>query len=308
MPLEPDLLLDRRRLKRQLSAWRVLAVIAVVAAIVATVGRVAGGFGGEFVARLHVDGVITQDGERDLSLASIADDDDALALIVHINSPGGTVVGGEDLYGALRRVAERKPVVAVLGTLATSAGYMSAIAAEHIVAREGTVTGSIGVLFQTTEFTRLLERWGITAESIKSSPLKAQPSPLEPLSDQAREATRTLVMDMYDYFVALVAERRDLDLSAVLGLADGRVYTGGQAAGNGLVDAIGDERTAQEWLNAAHDIDPDIPIRDVLVGEEDNPFAAIASALSGKTFLPEALTLDGLVSLWHPQLPVGGSQ
>ena len=193
MPLEPDLLLDRRRLKRQLSFWRILAIGAVVAAVVAAIGRFTGGFDTEFVARFQVDGIITQDAARDLTLQQIADDDNALALIVHINSPGGTVVGGEDLYGALRRVAEDKPVVAVLGTLATSAGYMSAIAAEHIVARKASVTGSIGVLFQTTDVTRLLDSWGIGAEAIKSSPLKAQPSPLEPLSQQGREATRTIV-------------------------------------------------------------------------------------------------------------------
>ena len=308
MPIEPDLLLDRRRLKRQLSVWRIMAIVAVVAAVVVAVGRFAGGFGGEFVARFQVDGIITQDAARDLTLQQIADDDNVLALIVHINSPGGTVVGGEDLYGALRRVAEDKPVVAVLGTLATSAGYMTAIAAEHIVARQGSVTGSIGVLLQTADFTRLLDSWGIGAESIKSSPLKAQPSPLEPLSPHGREASRAIVMDMYDYFVDLVVQRRGLERSAVLSLADGRVYTGGQAVDNGLIDAIGDERAAQAWLTSTHDIDPALPVRDVWVEEENDPWRVLALALTGKTFWPEALTLDGLVSLWHPQFLGGGSQ
>ena len=181
MPFEPDALFARRRLKRQLFVWRVIGVVALVATIVVTIGRLNGGlaYKRDYLARYTIDGIITEDLQRDAALSALAQDDSVKGLLVHVNSPGGTVVGGEDLYTVLRDVAEEKPVVAILGTLATSASYMTAVAADRIYAREGTVTGSIGVMFQSTEFTGLMEKLGINAEAIKSSPLKAQPSPLE---------------------------------------------------------------------------------------------------------------------------------
>ncbi len=304
MSLEPDILFDRRHLKRQLSIWRVIAVVALVAVVVAAVGRMSGGFvyKRDYIARYTVSGVITEDRARDTALAALAKDAAVKGLVVHVNSPGGTVVGGEDLYTVLRVVAEEKPVVAVLGTLATSAGYMTAVAADRIFAREGTVTGSIGVVFQSVEFTGLMETLGIRAESIKSSPLKAQPSPLEPLSNDARIATQEVVMDIYQFFVDLVADRRGYDDGTVRALADGRVYTGRQALKNGLIDAIGNETAAIDWLSEQRDVARDLPVRDVRVRRDGRSWRNLISSLAGKTLYSEALTLDGLVSIWHPQL------
>ncbi len=304
MSLEPDALFDRRRLKRQLSIWRVIGVVALVAVVVVAVGRLSGGFAykRDHIARYTVSGIITEDLQRDATLAALAKDVSVKGLLILVNSPGGTVVGGEDLYTALRVVAQEKPVIAILGTLATSAGYMTAVAADRIYAREGTITGSIGVVFQSTEFTGLMEILGIRAEAIKSSPLKAQPSPLEPLSDEARAATQELVMDIYEFFVDLVADRRGFDDTTVRALADGRVYTGRQALSNGLIDAIGGETAAIDWLREERDVTRDLPVRDVRVRRDDQRWRNLISALAGKTLYSEALTLDGLVSIWHPQL------
>lgn len=304
MSLEPDILFDRRRLKRQLSLWRVIGVVALVAVVVVAVGRLSGGFvyKRDYIARYTVSGIITEDLQRDMALAALAKDASVKGLVVHVNSPGGTVVGGEDLFTVLRDVAQEKPVVAVLGTLATSAGYMTAVAADRIFAREGTVTGSIGVVFQSIEFTGLMEALGIRAEAIKSSPLKAQPSPLEPLSDEGRAATQEVVMDIYQFFVDLVADRRGFDDSTVRALADGRVYTGRQALKNGLIDAIGGETAAIDWLSEERDVARDLPVRDVRVRRDARPWRNLISSLAGKTLYSEALTLDGLVSIWHPRL------
>ena len=180
MSLEPDYIADRRRLKRRVTAWRGLAIVGGLILVLVLLGE----FGplretlrGDHIARLTVDGVIFDESRRRRAVERITDDDAAKALIVFINSPGGTTVGGEALYRSIRLVAEDRPVVAVIGTLATSAGYMVALAADHIVAPETSVTGSIGVILQATEFTGLLEKLGITSESIKSTPLKATPSP-----------------------------------------------------------------------------------------------------------------------------------
>ncbi len=300
MSLDIDAMLDRRRLKRRLSLWRATAVIAVVALVAVAVGRF-GGLGLEpHVARLDVVGVIVDDRERLEAIEELVDDDNAKALIVRIDSPGGTTTGGESLYYALRRVAEEKPVVAVIGTLGASGGYMAALAADHIVARETSITGSIGVILQTAEISGLLEKLGVTTEAIKSGPLKATPSPFEPLSDESRAATQAVVDDTHSWFVTLVAERRELEQATAEGLSDGRIYTGRQALEKNLIDALGGEREARKWLAETREVSKRLPVVEVKYGEDEGLIDEFFSSLAGKTFLSERLTLDGLISLWHP--------
>ena len=303
MSLETDSLIDRRRLKRRLNTWRVIAILALLGAVIVVLSRTMHTpWQKPFVARFDVSGVISEDRERDETLADIAKDNAIRALIVHINSPGGTVVGGENLYRELRQVAARKPVVAVMGTLATSGGYMTALGADHIVARSGTITGSIGVILQTTDVTGLLEKLGISAEAIKSAPLKAVPSPFEPLTEEGRAATKDVVMDMYNLFVDMVTERRQLPRETVLQLADGRIYSGRQAAANKLIDGLGGENEAREWLAAEHEIPLSTPIHEIRVEREREGLLGMVESIVGKALFSERLTLDGLVSLWHPDL------
>ena len=300
MALDADLIVDRRRLKRRLNLWRLLALFAVVAVVIVGVGRFDLAERVDRVARLAVSGILYDDSRRDDLLKKIRDDANIQALIVHIDSPGGTVVGGEALYRGLKDIAVTKPVVAVLGELATSAAYMTAIGTDHIVARAGTITGSIGVLMQTADITGMLEKLGITPEAIKSSPLKAQPNPLEPFTDEARAATQDVVADMYAMFVDMVVEGRAMTRERVLVLADGRIFTGRQALANGLIDAIGAEPEARQWLAANRDVSIDLPAVDVDIEEDDDGWSGLLSSLVGKTLFSERLTLDGLLSVWHP--------
>ena len=161
------------------------------------------------------------------------------------------MAGGEGLHDAIARVAAKKPVVAVMGGTAASAGYMVAVPAARIFAREATLTGSIGVLLETGEVSGLLKSIGVNAEAITSGPLKDQPSFTRPLSPQGREVLQGLVMDMYDQFVGMVATGRHMDAARVRELADGRAYTGRQALKLGLVDAIGGEHDARAVAGAA---------------------------------------------------------
>ena len=302
MPFETDQYIDRRRLKRGLTIWRVVAILAVVGLVVVTVGRTVDFRGGDFVARLSVFGVIVDDRERLAALRRVAEDDRAKALVVEIDSPGGTVVGGETLFRELRKVSERKPVVAVMSEIATSAGYMTALGADRIFARAGSITGSIGVIMQSADITGLLDMLGIKPEAIKSAPLKAQPNPLEPFTPQAREAARAVVLDFYDLFVDMVAERRALTRDDVITLADGRIFTGRQAVERGLVDELGGEPEARSWLAASFEIDIGLPVRDVEVEREDEIWREFLEGPVGKVLFSERLRLDGLISLWHPDL------
>ena len=302
MTHESDILVDRRRLKRGLVLWRVLAVVALVATVVAVFARFDDLALRDHVARISVEGLIVADPATIEALGDVADNARVKALIVRIDSPGGTFVGGESLYRALRRVAEQKPVIAVMGTVATSAGYMTAIAADRIFAHEGTITGSIGVMVQTTDITGLLGKLGVTAEAIKSSPLKATPSPLEPLTDEARAAAKSLIDDMHALFIAMVAERRGLDAARARELADGRVYSGRQALQIDLVDAIGDETEARSWLAETKGIPQDLPVREVEAERPGEKWLPNLESLAGKMLFSERLILDGLVSVWHPDL------
>jgi len=302
MSFDPDALIDRRRLKRKLRWWQAATLVAVALTIVAVLQASGALFERDKVARLRVAGLIIEDHTRDALLANIAKDPSVRALIVHLDSPGGTVVGGEDLYRSLRVVGEQKPVVAVMGTVAASAAYMTAVAGDRVFAREGTITGSIGVLFQTADITALLDKLGIKPESLKSGPLKAVPSPTEPLTDEARAATQALVLDLFDFFIDLVVDRRPLDRAEVLRLADGRVYTGRQAVANGLVDEIGGETAARDWLATEKNIPRNVHTVTVKPKSERRGFSGALSSLTGKSLFSNALTLDGLLSVWHPEL------
>ncbi len=302
MSLDADMIFDRRRLKRALTFWRLVALAAFAGLVVAAAGR----FGGtdliarDHIARITIDGIIFDDDERSRAIKDLAARDDVKAVVVRVDSPGGTFVGGEALFTALRRVADKKPTVAVMGGTATSAGYMVAIAADHVVARRGTLTGSIGVILQTADVTQLLDKLGIKPEVFKSGPMKAQPNPFERLSDPAREATQDMLMELYGQFVDMVADRRKMPRDKVVALADGRVYSGLAAKNNGLVDAIGDEDQALDWLASAHGVARDLPLRDLKLTDEPLPWRDALTSQLQKALFSERLRLDGVFSLWHP--------
>jgi protease-4 len=264
MTLEADLLLDRRRLKSKLLRWRVLAVVlgAVALAALLPLG-ILRQVGGDYVSRLEVTGTIGEDRRVLQALDRIRRDENARALILYINSPGGSVAGGQSLHDALRRLAAEKPVVAVMGGTAASAGYMIALPAARIFAREGTLTGSIGVLMQSFEASELLARIGVRPETIASGILKDQPSPFRPLSPEGRAALEAVVQDIQSQFVTMVSEGRRMPEERVRALADGRVFSGRQALAAGLVDQMGGEVEARAWLAENREIAADLPLRTV---------------------------------------------
>ena len=309
MSLETDLLLDRRRLKRRLFFWRSAAVVAVVLAVFAAIRGPDGwgdGLGVEssHIERLTVSGIITENRKLTETVTKLADRDSVRALIVVIDSPGGSVAGGESLHDAIARVAAKKPVVAVMGGVAASAGYMIAVPTQRIFAREATITGSIGVILQTGEASGLMKTLGVTSEAIISGPLKDQPNFAHPLSEQGRAVLQGLVMDMYDQFVQMVATGRNMEPVRVRELGDGRAYSGRQALRLGLVDAIGGEAAAREWLAEAKGVSAKLPVTDVSVGglAERALRGDAEGILQGiwKSVFSQGVMLDGALALWQP--------
>ena len=301
MSLDADQVVERRRLKRRLTLWQVIGVGAIVAALLAGIGRFDLA-GGDHIARILIHGIIIDDQARDEALSKVAKNDKIKALIVKIDSPGGTYVGGEALYEALRQVGEKKPVVALMGTTATSAGYMTALGSDRIFARSSSLTGSIGVIMQTVDVTKLLDHVGVKPIAVKSAPLKAQPNPLEEFSPAARKATEAIVADFYDMFIEVVTERRKLPRDKVKTLADGRVFSGREALAQGLIDALGAEAEARKWLVDTHKIADSLPVRDVEINDDDEPWRDWLDSKIEKVLFSERLSLDGVISLWHPNL------
>lgn len=300
MAFDVDAQVDRRRLKRRVAFWRFSAVIIFLVLLLALAFRAGNLFVGPHVARLALVGEIGDNPPELPLLDKIAKDDSVKALILRIDSPGGAVTGSEELYHAIRRVAAKKPVVGVIGALGASGAYIAALGTDHIVARETSLTGSIGALIQSPDFSGLMDKVGVKMNQVTSGALKGQPNPYEPMNDDARKLLQNLINDGYDWFTGLVAERRDLPLDQVKSLADGRPYTGREAVDNKLIDALGGEREARAWLASEKKISESLPVTDVAV---DRPRALIDRLLSsvlGKSLLPERLTLDGLVALWHP--------
>lgn len=304
MSLSADTLLDRIRMKGEIKKWRNLTIIFAVLWAIGLMVRVfdLNNLKKEYIASVDIKGIISQSHGRDKKLEFLKDDERVQAVIVHINSPGGTMVGGEHLYNSLRKIAEKKPVVAVMGTVAASAGYMTAIAADKIFASEGTMTGSIGVMMQAAEVTELAEKMGINFITIKSSDLKGTPSFTEKMTPKAEKAVQDGIDDGYDYFTDLVAQRRSLSKEEVLKLADGRIYTGRQAVNNKLIDAIGKESDAIKWLEKEKNIEEGLKVKNVLIKDKDSMFDMLLNGSLGfdNPYLSQIFPSSGFVAMWKP--------
>lgn len=267
-----DMVLERRRIRQKLMVWRVAAIVAVVIAILAILPSLGGRESGSHVAQININGVIMGEPKREKVIRALAENDDVEALLVRVNSPGGTVTASEALYEAIRHVAAEKPVVTVMDEYAASGGYVTAIAGEHIIARSNTLTGSIGVVAQIPNLEGLLDMVGVDVTEVKSAPLKAEPSIARSPSPEALAAQEALILDMFDWFRGLVAERRALDGEALDRVADGRAFTGRQALALGLIDALGDEDTARTWLAETHEISRETPVREHVWREPNSPW------------------------------------
>src|SRR5438094_5966133 len=287
MSLDADTIVDRRRMRRKLTFWRVGAIIVAIGAVIAAAAalRAPGteawvGTAGS-IARVTISGLIRTDGQRVEALERLGKSR-ARAVIVHINSPGGTTSGSEQLHDSLTRLKAQKPLVVVVDGVAASGGYITAIAADHIVAMETSLVGSIGVLFQYPNVADLLKTIGIKVEEIKSSPLKAAPNGFEPTSPEARAAIEAIVSDSYAWFRDMVKARRHLDDADLQRVADGRVFTGRQGVSLKLIDELGDERTAIAWLAKEKNIDPKTPVRDYRLRDRfsDLPFLHNAAVVT----------------------------
>ena len=322
MSLDSDIIVDRRRIRRKLTFWRVVAALIAIAAVAAFALVATPGARGTFasagaIARVQIDGLIRSDAERTRALERL-ENSQAAAVIVHVNSPGGTTAGSEQLYDSLTRLKAKKPLVVVVEGLAASGGYITAIASDHIIAQQSSLVGSIGVLFQFPNLTELLKTIGVKVEEVKSTPLKAAPNGFEPTSPEARAALDALVKDSYAWFKDLVKQRRGMDDTQLEKVVDGRVFTGRQAIDLKLIDQLGDEKTAVTWLEEQKGVKKGLSVRDYKLEPRfgDLPFIKAAASVTlealgfsaiahqieqtGVVQAVDRAGLDGMLALWQP--------
>jgi protease-4 len=318
MTFETETVLDRRRLRRRLSLWRAVAVLAVLLAFGLLFFASGEGVGigkQRQIARVSFEGFISDDRDQLRLLKKIAENKQVAGVILYINSPGGTTTGGESMFEAIRELAKSKPVVAQMGTIATSAAYIVALATDHVVARGNTITGSVGVIFQWAEVSHLLDKVGVKVYEVKSGPLKANPSPFEPLDDAGRALTEQMVAESQRWFVGLVASRRGIDTRGVSGLEQGRVFSGREALASKLVDEIGGEAEAVKYLEEKREVPKGLTVVDFKPKRESEwSFIRLSTAalakLTGLGAVADVgrlvaddtlgrLRLDGLISVWQ---------
>lgn len=315
---DADIIADRRRLRRKLSFWRVIGILALVIAV-GVAGAVITRWSSEsfrqpHIARISVSGLIVGSSRMDDLLQRVGSNPSVSAVIININSPGGTTTGSERLFRNIRTLAAKKPVVAFVDGTAASGAYIAAIATDHIVARETSIVGSVGVIMQYPDVSVLLDKVGVKMEEIKSSPLKAEPSGFKPTSPEAREALQRVITDGYSWFKGLVADRRKLDPAELATVSDGRVFSGRQGLPLKLVDKLGEEKDAVSWLETEKKITKGLPVQTwkpktddslsflntLALGADLFGFERIADNFRRAGEKASASNLDGLLALWQP--------
>jgi protease-4 len=317
MAADAETIADRRRLRRKLTFWRVLTFVALIAAVgvgglFATGTAPVGGTRSQ-VARIAVTGFIAGDQRVSELFKRVGESNAVRGVVISINSPGGTTSGSEELFRGIRELSGKKPTVAFVDGLAASGGYIAALAADRIVARETALVGSIGVLFQFPDFSKLLSNVGVSVEEVKSGPLKAEPSPFHPPSPEARAALQSVVNDTYAWFKNLVADRRRLGPEELAAVSDGRIFNARQGLPLRLVDQLGSERDAIGWLEREKGVPANLPVNDWKPRGSSSfslwSAASVAAAILGLDDVAAALRsaesstakLDGLLAVWQPR-------
>ena len=248
----------------------------------------------DYIAKISIDEIILNNENLLSSLDELLNDENLRAVVVKINSPGGTVVGSQKLYNKLTRIGEKVPIAISMQEVAASGGYMVSLAGERIFSHDGTITGSVGVILQSANITNLLSNLGIDPLIVKSGKLKSSPNPLEKTTDDSKKSIQRIIDDMHKQFLELVIKKRNLNQNDVLKISDGRVFTGLQAKEINLVDEIGDEQDAVNWMKEKLQLDDSIEIKKI--GERKK----YDDILNLKSFDRLKVTFNGIYALWLP--------
>ena len=251
---------------------------------------------GKFVAKITIENIILDNSDIIKIINKFKDDENLQGVLVSINSPGGTVVSSKELYTIIKRIRKNVPVVVSMKEVAASGGYMVSLAGNKIFSYDGTLTGSIGVILQSANIEEFLKVVGVRPVIFKSGNLKAVPNPIERLSKEGIKNIEDIIKDMHAKFLDLVETERNISSDNLRLISDGRIFTGTQAKKINLVDYIGNEDDAIEWLKKEAQINGEINLVDFSQEEKISSlfnFSIFKNFINNVSFYP-----TGLYALW----------
>ncbi len=252
-----------------------------------------------FLAKISIKGII-QDREDILDqLEALSEDENVKGLLTIINSPGGTYVGSKEVHDSIKNISKKIPTAVYMKEMATSGGYLVSLSSNKIYGNEGTITGSVGVILQTANISELLEKLGINPIIIKSGELKAVPNPAERIDDQKKKYLEDIIKRMQSEFLQIVKISRNLSDSTLQIVSDGRIFTGKQAKDLKLIDEVGNESDALNWLKAEAGVEDKIKIKDLSSQNEINKLLDL-SFLKKKINYFNQNFYNGFFAIWTP--------
>ena len=247
--------------RRKLFLWRIFSFILVISLLYIFFNNPKTNISSQpHIANYTISGLLVDADQILEDLEYLEFEDNVKAIIITVDSPGGTTVSAEEIFLKIRSISSNKPIVVVMKNIATSGAYLFSIGADRIFARENTITGSVGVLLQWARIDQGLEKLGIEMKEVKSGKLKAEPDLFGESDEEAMALTQKIVDETYRWFLNLVKERRNVEEYAISQMSDGRIFTGRQALELNLIDEIGGNREAKFWLIENREINTDLEI------------------------------------------------
>ena len=273
MSLDWQILEENKKKSFRKGLWRGIFISIILVAIfflLSNFNNLSSNF--PHIARISISGIIYDNIKLVETINNLSKNENVKSVFVKINSPGGTVVGSESLYVAIDRLSHIKPVISLMGEVATSGGYIVALASNHILARQNTLTGSIGVIIEYQNFSELSNKIGISIDSIKSGKIKGGQNPLSPFDPLVKNNDQKLVDYSFDWFISLIKNNRNVDPNVIDLVSDGRTLTGGMAMDLGLIDGIGSEKEALEYLETNYPSIKGLKVIDIEIPSTNNFF------------------------------------
>ncbi len=251
-----------------------------------------------FIAKLYLEGIINSESNFIEKINQVKENENLKALLIVINSPGGTFVSSKEIYDSLKLFDEKVPIAVYMKEVATSGAYLASLGADKIFANTGTITGSIGVILQTADITVLLDKIGVNPLVIKSGDLKAVPNLVEKTSNFQIEYVKNVVLLMQKEFSKIVNLERKISIKNQEIVSDGRIFTSNEAKRIDLIDEVGLEEDALDWLKKKGGLDDKIKIIDY--AKSDNLFDFLNLKFLKKFNNVNLKLTDGILAIWTP--------
>ena len=255
----------------------------------------------QFIGKVHLEGIISDKNDLIEELNDINQNENIKGLLIIVNSPGGTFVSSKEILDKIEKISIRIPTSVYMREMGTSGAYLASLGVNKIFANQGTITGSIGVILQTAQLTSLMEKIGITPIVIKSGKLKATPNPLEKMDEEKKKYLEKIIGQLQNEFIDIVEKKRNLDKITLGKISSGRIFTSKQALDLNLIDSIGNEDDALDWIKKEGKLDSTIEV--IELDKKKSLYNLLNTIFFKNSLKPFNLNLNnGILAIWTPGL------